>query len=118
MILYYLIFCYRQGMLRFLLLSACLFMTSCGYSLQSSYNPLLVEDGVQTVYVQPVRNSTYKAGVENLVYNEVVRTISSRGRVKVVQQLSLADAVLNIDVVVAGYSSSASTTADQLFPSA
>jgi hypothetical protein len=95
-----------------------LFTTGCGYTLQQTENPLLSRHGVRRIYIAPLINDSYKPGVENVVYNELVKAIGAQGRVQVVDRAELADAVLNGSISQATYSRSASTTADQLFPTA
>lgn len=90
--------------------------SGCGYSFQNSHNPLAELQGVRRVYVSPVINNTYKPGVENLVYNQLVRIFASRRRVTVVQDPENADAVLNGTVQDASYGGAGGTTVDRLNP--
>lgn len=89
----------------------------CGYSLQNSKNPLLEKEGILSVYVAPVRNDTFKPGVENVVYNQLIRVISSHRRVVLKSRAEEADAVLSGRVISAVASPTGSTTADKIFPS-
>lgn len=68
-------------------------LTSCGYTLQNSRNPLEKEE-VRTIFIAPMANHSYKPGVEHMVYNALSKNLSAHGRVKVVQQEDEADAVL------------------------
>lgn len=91
-------------------------MAGCGYGFQSSRNPLKEKYGIERVYVAPVANDSFKAGVENLVYNQVVKRITTHGRLKLVSRPEDAEATLSGTVGSAEYGPSASTTADKLFP--
>lgn len=74
---------------------ALLFLFSgCGYTLQNSSSPLLEKEGIRRVYVSPFRNDSFNLGIENVLYNAIVRKLASRGRVEVVSQREAADAVL------------------------
>ncbi len=83
-----------------LTLVTALTMTGCGYGFQNSRNPLK-DKGIERVYVSPLLNNTYKPGVENLVYNAVVRSIVSHRKVVLVQTPELADAILQGSVTLA-----------------
>ncbi len=89
---------------------------SCGYTLQNSKNPRLREIGIRRVYVAPLINNTYKPGVENLIYNELVKTLVANNRVEIVPKKELADAILSGVVGEANYSISAMTSSNSLFP--
>ncbi len=91
--------------------------SGCGYTFQNSRNPLLVRDGVQKIYVSPVVNNTYKAGIENIVFNNLLRTLVAHGRVTLVHHLEEADALLEGSVGGASYGASASTSVSELNPS-
>jgi hypothetical protein len=91
-------------------------VTGCGYSFQNSHNPLEYREGIRRVYVSPVINNTYKPGVENLVYNQLIRIFSSHRRVAVVQDPEQADAVLQGTVVDALYAGGPGTTVINLNP--
>jgi hypothetical protein len=89
-------------------------LSGCGYTLQGTRNEMLEREGIRTIYVAPLGNDTFKPGVENLVYNELIRTIAEHGRVRIVDRAEKADAVLKGTVSGAGYSASATTTADRI----
>lgn len=76
----------------------------------------LKQMGIQRIYLAPVQNQTYKPGVDLVVYNEMLRVLSSFGQVKIVQRPETADAVLRTSVKQADYGISASTFASRLFP--
>ncbi len=66
----------------------------CGYGLKNSKNTLREQTGIRKIYILPVKNDTYKAGVENSVYNALVRTLSRGRAVTLVGSEAEADAVL------------------------
>ncbi len=89
-----------------------------GYQFKNASRSSLVHVyGVSTVFVRPIVNDTYKAGVENLVYSQVLRLLASQPGVRVVREEALAEAVVSGRVAEAGYTMSATTTTDRLFPS-
>lgn len=97
-------------------LGASLLVTGCGYYLQTSHNELLDKEGIRKVYIKPLINNTYKPGVENVVYNALIRILLSHRRVKIVQNEQDADAVLQGTVSVAQFSIAGSAYAYQLAP--
>jgi hypothetical protein len=100
-----------------LFLAFALSVSGCGYTFQDSRQDTPIHRaGVRDIYVVPITNNTYKPGVENVVYNALVRTISANRRVRLVTRPEEADALLMGSVLVATYATSASTTADQIFP--
>jgi outer membrane lipopolysaccharide assembly protein LptE/RlpB len=88
----------------------------CGYALQNSKTNSLKEVGVERVYVAPVKNQSYKTGVENIVYNELVQAIITGGRVKVVDRPEFADAILDSTITKASYAPSALAQAPSIYP--
>jgi hypothetical protein len=91
--------------------------TGCGYGFQNSRNPLFAKEDVQKIYVSPITNNTYKAGIENTVYNSLLRTLVAHGSVTLVHKAEEADAILGGSVVGASYGASAATGVSQLNPS-
>lgn len=99
------------------LILSVLFLSGCsGYKLRNSTNHQLIEDGIQKIYVLPVTNDTYQAGIENVVYNALVKTLSERGEVKLVRNRYVADAVLIGRVTRADYRGSQDKVASNLEP--
>lgn len=101
-------------------LLACSMLTAlsgCGYVFRTSVSPLVSKMGVRKVYLPPVVNNTYKAGIENTVYNDLVRAIESQGSLIVVQSVADADAVLDGSVIGSSYIMSAATSVAGLSPS-
>src|SRR5438128_1792820 len=88
----------------------------CGYAFQSSRSSTLAKEGIQRVYVAPVRNMTYKAGVENLVYNQLVRSLAASARVTLVHSKESADAILQGSVDGASMASGGGASVSSLKP--
>lgn len=94
-------------------------MGACGYALYDSDHPntrVLEEQGIRKVYVKPLVNNSYKPGVENVVYNELVKSLNSFRRIQLVTQEEEADAVLSGTVGDADYAASGTVLLAQLFP--
>ncbi len=69
---------------------------------------------INTLYVYPVLNNSYKAGVEITVYNALHKRFSQGGYVRLVDKPELADAKISATVTEAAYSPLAVTTADKI----
>lgn len=95
-----------------------IFCTSCGYSLRGSTNALLLEKGIEKIYIEPVTNQTFKPGVENIVFKALVKIVSSHRQLRLVQNKVDADAILTGVVTGAQFYATASTTGDKLQPTA
>jgi hypothetical protein len=90
--------------------------SGCGYTLQGSQNILYTKAGIRTVFIAPILNNTYKSGVDNIVYNNLLRVVSSYGRVRLVSRESDADATLRGIVSLATYAGTAGSQVSQLNP--
>lgn len=88
----------------------------CSYTLQTSKNAVLEQEGISKIYIEPIKNETFVAGVENRVYNELVKVILSNRLVKIVPRQELADATLSGTVTQAAFVSDATTSTDSLQP--
>lgn len=88
----------------------------CGYSFQNTRNPLKTQEGVEKIYVSPLLNNTYKAGVESVVYNNLIRVLASHRRVEIVKSLKEADASLDGVIVGASYVGISGTHVSDLSP--
>jgi hypothetical protein len=88
----------------------------CGYNLRGDTRPFFDSHHIKTIYVTPVKNNSYKAGVEIGVYNALRRQIAKGGYVQIVDDPNLADASFSALVNDASYIPLAITTADQLQP--
>jgi len=97
------------------LVSSFLFQ-GCGYTLQGSRNELLEKENIRRIYVQPMKNSTFKAGVEHVVYNALIRTLVAGRRVSIVKLPEEADAILIGSIVTAFAAISGSTNMTSLQP--
>ena len=98
--------------LQLLILLVC---SSCGYTLQRSNNDVLTEMGIRKIYVAPVKNMSFKPGVENILYNELLKMVAASRRLEIVEKPEYADVVLNGRVDSAAYSPSATTSSDSVF---
>lgn len=92
--------------------------SGCGYSFENSKTNSLKEVSVERIYVEPVKNLSYKAGVENLFYNELIQALLAGNRVKLVDHPELSDAVLSASIQSAKYIPSATTSAGSIYPTA
>jgi len=89
-------------------------MVSCGYTLRGQDRPFFKLHNINTLYVTPVRNNSYKAGVEITIYNALRKRFSQGGYIRIVDSPDLADAVFTATVLIAEYTPMAITTADTL----
>jgi hypothetical protein len=99
-----------------ILISLLLGASGCGYTFQTSNSPLAEREGIRKIYVAPMQNNTYTPGVENVVYNALIQTLSVHRRVTLVSNPHDADAVLKGAVSEADYISTASNPAQGLNP--
>ena len=88
----------------------------CGYNLRGGTRPFFESHQIKTLYVEPVKNNSYKPGVEIIVYNSLRRRIAQGGYVRIVDDPNGADTSFLAIVNEASYSPVALTTADQLAP--
>lgn len=84
------------------LCAALVAQAGCGYMFQNSRNPLLETEGIRRIYIAPVENNTYKNGIENVVYNSLLRTFLAKEMVSVVDAPEKADAILRTVVHQSG----------------
>ncbi len=89
---------------------------SCGYTLRGNAREFFNQNGIRTLYVAPVRNLSYKPGVEIVIYNALRKRIAQGGYVRIVDQPGQADAEIEAKVLDASYAPSGITTADQIAP--
>jgi hypothetical protein len=75
-------------------LSVVLGLGGCGYSLQTSQNPYRADD-VEKVFVRHLDNHSAQPGVEDLVYNGIIRSLLASGKLRVVAREAEADATLS-----------------------
>ena len=86
----------------------------CGYHMRGVDRPFFKSRDLKTLYVHPVLNNSYKAGVEISVYNAIRKRFAQGGYIRLVTSLSDADASIQATVLTASYSPQAVTTADKL----
>jgi len=91
-----------------------LLSSGCGYQLRGNTRPFFDKNKIHNIYVDPVKNDSYKAGVEITVYNALRKRIALGGYVRIVDKESLADAKFTAIVTDASYSPGAITTGDQI----
>lgn len=103
--------------IRFFILLEVLSLSGCGYTLQTSDSKDLEKEGIRKVFVSPLVNNTYKAGVENLVYNALVKTLASHKKVIVVQSIHDADATLSGTITNATFAANSTQFGNTLSPS-
>ena len=82
-------------------------ISGCGYALQGTHSHELEKDGIRRIYVTTIRNDTYRPGVENVVYNELLQSLSAFKGIQLVTSPEDADAILsgtvsNADSTIAG----------------
>jgi hypothetical protein len=90
--------------------------SGCGYTLQNSKSPLTESEGVRKIYVEPFSNDTYSPGVENVVYNAMIRTLSAGRRIELVPNRREADAILEGKVTAVSSTPANSVPASSLRP--
>lgn len=86
----------------------------CGYTLQGVHSQILEKEGIRRIFIAPVINNSYKSGVENQVYNALLKKLANQYSIIFVRSPEEADAVLQGVVQSALYAMSAPTTGDQL----
>jgi hypothetical protein len=89
-------------------------MSGCGYHLRGNTRPFFDQNHIHNLYVAPVKNNSYKAGVEITVYNALRKRIALGGYVRIVDKKSDADATFSATVIDASYTPAAITTGDQI----
>jgi hypothetical protein len=100
----------------FLVFLSILLSQGCGYTLRGNSRVFFENHQIRTLYVAPVRNDSFKAGVEITVYNAIRKRIAQGGYVRIVDQRSQADGEIRATILSAMYSPAGITTADQLAP--
>lgn len=101
----------------FLLVISIVVPACASYHFQTSVSPLVESQGIKKIYITPLQNNSYKAGIENIVFNELVRVIAAKRRVQIVSSIRESDAVLTGIVSTATSEPGGGTTSDNLFPS-
>jgi hypothetical protein len=91
-----------------------LLSSGCGYQLRGNTRPFFEKNNIHNLYIEPVKNDSYKAGVEITVYNALRKRIALGGYVRIVDKESLSDAKFASTVTSANYAPSAITTGDTI----
>lgn len=91
-------------------------LLGCGYSIRGGKSDALAADGVRKIFIAPVVNDTYDYGVENVVYNSLVRSLAAFSGIRLVDDPELADAVLAGRVIQARADIISTTQASALNP--
>jgi hypothetical protein len=92
-------------------------LSGCGYAIRGGKNGALEKEGIRKIYVAPAVNDTYRYGVENVVYNSLVRSLGVYSGIKLVSDPALADAVLSSRVTQVSSQVNSTTHANALNPS-
>lgn len=74
--------------------------SGCGYTLHGTKSALLEERGIRTLYIDKVRNDSYKVAVDTALYDALVKTFQSGNRVRLVASEENADAILLSQIVL------------------
>jgi hypothetical protein len=89
---------------------------ACGYTLRGNTRYFFENHQIRTLYVAPVKNNSYKAGIEITVYNALRKRIAQGGYVRIVDSVRDADAEIRTTVTRASYNPAGITTTDQIAP--
>jgi hypothetical protein len=109
--------CQNWPGMRFLfLLPLSLGFFSCGYTLRGNTRVFFENHQIRTLYVAPVKNNSFKAGVEILVYNALRKRVAQGNYVRIVDSKDQADADLMATIQTANYTPAGITTTDQIAP--
>jgi len=96
-------------------LGVALTLSSCsGYGLRGTDRPFFERENIKSLYVAPVRNDSFRPGVEIMMYNAVRKRYAAGGYVRIVDQKNLADATLQAVVTQAEGTPGGAIRADQL----
>jgi hypothetical protein len=91
-------------------------LSGCGYAIRGGKNGALEKEGIRKIYVAPAVNDTYRYGVENVVYNSLVRSLNAYSGIRLVSDPNVADAVLSSRVTQALSQVSSTSFANALNP--
>lgn len=99
------------------LLIPLIFSGCSGYAIKGDSKSAVLENiGIRKIFIMPLRNESYKAGVENTVYNALVREFSARGAIQIIQDKTKADAIIQGVIHTASYVPAGYSTANSLPP--
>ena len=108
---------FRLRLIRFIPVVVGFWTVGCGYGFQNTKNPLSEREQINKIYIAPITNNTYKAGVESVIYNNLIRVISAHRRIILVKDPEEADAILQGTVGNASYVGISGTQVFALSPS-
>jgi len=92
-------------------------LPACGYSLRTSqFQSRLSRDGISRIYIHPIANDTFRPGIENVVFNAVMRSMGGTTGVRATSNLAQADAELFGTVTRVDRPVSGQTKASDLSP--
>ena len=107
---------FRPLLLSIFIFIVSFFVSSCGYTLRGDHRPFFEDYGLKTLYIMPVKNDSYRAGVEIMLYNTIRKRFAQGGYVRIVDNQSNADATLAATVTSAASGPQAIVRADQFAP--
>jgi hypothetical protein len=91
--------------------------SGCGYAMRTSRDPSRISRlGVSRIYVDPIQNETFRPGVENGVYSQLIRMLSATPGIRTVNSPEESHARLGGIVISAQRSVSGEIRASQLNP--
>lgn len=90
--------------------------SGCGYTLRGNTRPYFENKGIRTLYVAPVKNNSFKPGVEIVVYNALRKRVAQGGYVRIVDSPQNADAQFIASVQQAQYLPFALTSVKDIGP--
>jgi hypothetical protein len=99
-----------------LALAAWVGLSGCGYAIRNGKNGALEKEGVRKIYIAPVINDTFRYGIENVVYNSLVKSLRAYSGIRLVSEPTDADAVLTSRVIQAESRVNSTTFAKDLSP--
>ncbi|MEN9723634.1 MAG: hypothetical protein RJB38_1620 [Pseudomonadota bacterium] len=92
-------------------------LSGCGYTLRTSRSASQFKArGVERIYIHPLKNQTFRAGIENTVYNSLVRAMAGAAGIRAVSRPENADAEVMGVVTVVDRSVSSQIKASDLNP--
>lgn len=89
-------------------------VSSCGYHMRGEHRPFFERNKITRLYVTPVKNNSFKPGVEITIYNALRKRFAQGGYVRIVDDPTQADAEFSVAVSEANYRPQATTTAEKL----
>jgi hypothetical protein len=91
-------------------------LVGCGYTLRGNTRPFFEKYQIRTLYVEPVKNNSYKAGIEITVYNALRKRLVQGGYLRLVDSPKGADASMAAEVTDASYTPQGISSSDQIAP--